>query len=234
MNNFLWALTTSIGSTVLLGYLLKLWLEARLTRSIEHEYAKRLAVFAADLKQQNDLEIERLKASNAVMQERLRSDLAIIAQERTVKIEWHHQRMAEAITKVYELLWDLRQAVTKYVTIFQGGEYRQQEELDKRYKTVHEATVHFIEYYRPRRILFSRDTAENIENLVRDLQSKPFEFNIKVAHGGRDSGAEWMKINEQVTSNSPDSLFGRLEDDFRKLLGHSPVPQAPPGDDSQK
>jgi LPS O-antigen subunit length determinant protein (WzzB/FepE family) len=85
-------------------FLVKSWITERLKNAIKHEYDVRLESHRAQLKAEQDVELERLKSS-----------LSIAAAERNVAFSRLNERRVEVIAAIYAKLQRLYSAVEDHL-----------------------------------------------------------------------------------------------------------------------
>lgn len=146
----------------MLLWLTRSWISARLENAIRYEYDQKLETHKATLKAQTDVELEKL-----------RSDLAIIANERSIKLTKLHEIRAEVIADTYSLLRELHNSIAEYVKAFIPAGDRSQE--DRRNEVV-KAHATFFKYYSRKRIFLPRDTVEKIDTVELNSRHTYYDF----------------------------------------------------------
>jgi hypothetical protein len=200
------SLVTSGALTATLLWLTKTWIGERVKNDIKHQYDQKLETHKAELKAEQDVAIEQLKA-----------DLRIAAFEHETRFVQLHAKRAEVVAETYARLQDLVHFVADYVKIIETSADPPHEE--RRIK-VNAALKEFNEYYRPNRIYLPGDTETRIDDLVKGMFHVAQSFARGVEHGedektGKDS---WWDADEWMESKAK-PLFAELKKEFRKLLG---------------
>jgi hypothetical protein len=195
-------LSTLLASIVL--WLGRTWISERLRQSIKSEYEAKLESHKAQLKAQNDVELERL-----------RSELNLRATEHQVTFSRLHEKRADVIAQTYSLLRTTHDAIKDYTKAFEPAGDRPREE---RRKIAAEAQNAYYAYYSKNQIFLPRSATDLLEILNQSTVQifNRFLFSVDQDPGGKIS--EWIKISEQVGGPYQTAL-NELESAFRKILG---------------
>jgi len=195
-------LSTLLASSVL--WLGRTWISERLHQSIKAEYDAKLESHKAQLKAQNDVELERL-----------RSELNLHATEHQVTFSRLHEKRGDVIAQTYSLLRTAHDAIKDYTKVFEpaGGLSR-----EERRKIAAEAQNSYYAYYSKNQIFLPKPAAALLDDLNKTAIQifNRFLFLVdRKPDGGFD---EWIKISEQVDGPYQAAL-SELEHAFRKILG---------------
>lgn len=193
------------GDTILLGavaWLIKTFISSRLTREVEQ--------FKAHLKTNADTEIERLKSS-----------LQMIALEHQVRFSKLHERRAELIAELYELLLDTESVARKFIFI----ETRDKKEAAAAKSKVFEL-YDFIQKHRlylPNSVCRSLDNFEgNLRRSVLFVSSYWTDIEFPNDQTIRDQNEVMLAACNALETDLP-TLRKVLEEECRKLLGANDV-----------
>tara|TARA_R110002124_G_scaffold85197_6_gene221197 strand:- start:17589 stop:17846 length:258 start_codon:yes stop_codon:yes gene_type:complete len=81
----------------------------------------------------------------------------------------------------------------------------------------------FIKYFRPRKLYIPKDTCIQIQNFYDRLWNLTHQFMVGVEQGGDERHPDrdtWSEVDSAMKEDAKPALEA-LEDDFRRLLGHS-------------
>ncbi len=205
-------LSSTAASTILVGglaWLNRSWLSERLKQSIQAEYSQKLETHKAQLKGQNALEMERLRAS-----------LRVAAAERSVKFSRLHEKRADVVAETYRLLHETYTAVCDYTKVFEpaGGAPR-----DERRRTAAAAHEELRKYYPPKLIFLPEALAAQVEHIDRELVSSFNRFAIMVEGDGAENRTrEWFEVSSHLQNEIKETL-AQLANEFRSALGDESV-----------
>jgi hypothetical protein len=152
--------------------------------------------------------------------ENIKSNLAVRANEQSIKFLKLHERRAEVITKTYALLQELHLVLGEYVKIFEHAGDTPKEE---RRNIAGNALNKFTKFYRKNKIFLSKSAVIKIDDIVNNLRSYFYQFlySVEMAQAaGRFEDEKWTDIFEKVNNALPIAI-SELEDEFRSLLGDS-------------
>jgi hypothetical protein len=208
----IWIIITSSASSVVLlgivGWLTREWISTRLKSAIQHEYDYKLEAHKTQLKAESDVTLERLK-----------NDLKTEADSKSIRLAKTFDRMADTIATTYEKLVVFMDSVADYVKFIEWSSDPPKEE---RRKIVSKLYQEFLDYYRPRRIFFIRETADKIDNIHRQVSHAAQEFMFGVEQGGDYKAKEerdtWSKVNDLLGKEVP-PLLQELEKELQSVLG---------------
>ncbi len=190
------------------GWLTREWISNRLKSAIQHEYDYKLEAHKSQLKAESDVTLERLK--NALKTE---------ADSKSIRLAKTFDRVADTIATTYEKLVIFMDSVADYVKIIEWSSDPPQEE---RRKIVGKRYQEFLDYYRPRRIFFIRDTADKIDKIHRQVSRAAQEFMFGVERGGdyraKEERDTWGKVNDFLAKEVP-PLLQELERELQFVLG---------------
>ena len=197
--------TVSAALTGLLLWLTKSWIGERLKNAIKAEYDQKLESHKAQLKSASDVEVERLK-----------SQLSIAANERSVLFSSLQERRAEVIAETYALLRKLFVSVSEYVKPAVSSEGKPKEE---KYQDIVDSFNAFHSYYPIKQIFLPRVTTEKIDSIDQELVRAINMYVFTVEHNkGQDNFKNWIAIYEKL-SGPTNVALDELEDELRSLLG---------------
>ncbi len=202
-------LTSAVISTALvacLAFITRSWLSERIKNSIRHEYDQKLESHKAQLKSQGEVEVERL-----------RSQLAIQASERSVVFTRLHEQRATVIAETYSKLRSMHVALGDYTKVFEPAGDKPREE---RRASAAEAHKNFIDYYPANRIFLPKSCLEKIDKINQTAIEifNGFLFEIDLVGPQRSDTMRWLSLFERVKTEMSDILV-ELEGEFRKILG---------------
>lgn len=237
MSELILSILTSAGVSgtlfVALTWLSKTVISERLKSAIKHEYEQKLEInkaqlksdfdkevetLKAKLKSESDKELETLKASlkseTDIAAERLKAELHIAGSEQQLL----HDKVAETVAETYARLQRFHAAVTSYTKV---SEFSSDLPKADRRKAVEETMEAFHEYYKPKKILIPKRTAEKIDKFEDKLFNIAQEFMWSVEHhddSGRVDYDTCAKIEKAMSEEVP-LLLELLEQEFQHLLG---------------
>ena len=204
--NFAMAMLSAVGgSAVLLTAL------AFLTRSLlRHWMDKDVEVFKADLRAKETEATEKLKAS-----------LQLASVEHQIQFSRLHERRADVIERVYELLLELMWSSGAACSIvrFSGG--KSQEELLSEADT---QRVELFRYFMKNRIFLPAAACESLETFIEDTRQRLIKFGVyldvneyappEVLKEKRD---QWIEAHKYFSEGVKEALT-ELEKAFRAIL----------------
>jgi len=208
-------LISSIGVSGLLSaaliFLARNLITERLRAAIQNEYDQKLETHKAQLKAQNETDLEHFKAK-----------LQIAASERSIRLTRVFEKTVDTVSGTYERLLAFHDAVGQYTSIVEWNSTPPKEE---RRKAVADKYEDFLSYYRPRKPFLPKRTVKQIDDFRHKLHETAVDFMWGVERGGderankrgqdRDS---WVKAHDFMTKEVP-PVLELLEDDLRKILG---------------
>jgi hypothetical protein len=176
---------------------------------------------------QRELQSHRsaLERENQIATERLRHDLNIAAQERSVVFSKLHDRRAEVIANAYSLIADVTRHGNSFSSpIEMAGEPTKQE----KYSKFVDAFNALLEFFDKNKIYLPKDTCEKVDALIDGIRSHAVRLNIGFRRAEDKSDTDgyrnmldqwdqtWTFFKEQLPE-----VRGALEDDLRALVGSS-------------
>lgn len=202
------SVTASGAFSAAIVWLAKSWISERLKTSIKHEYDQKLASFHAQLKAKQETELEKLRA-----------ELQIAASERQIRYQKLHEQVAKTVANTYGLLQQMYGLTSKYVSDLGFSTDPSDEEL---VPMIEKAISKFRRYYRPRRIYFPKEVAEQIDEFDGKLFSLARRHSRMRGTEGKIPDDKWIKkaddISDMMEKEMP-AVFEQLENQFRYLLG---------------
>lgn len=200
------ALSTLLALAII--YLSKTWISERLKSSIQSEYAQKLETHKAQLKAESEVTIVKL-----------RSDLEIAANERSIKLSEVFEKQADVIAATYSKLVALMRAADCF-TVQKNPESGLREFYQETYWKMSKDFSDFIE---PNKIYLPKTTFKAIQNFLVTLQAMMLQFSIAIENSkvpDRKPESFGTLFKEFIdTSNQVPKLLELLEDDFQRILG---------------
>lgn len=199
-------IVTALGGTaILVGAV------AWLTRSIIiHFLSKDVETFKQQLTHQSSLEIERVK-----------HDLRLIAVEHEQRTALLHERRADVIAKLYQLLVEFLDAAESFAAVV---EYSGESSKPEKAKTFNKKAFDFHQFFRANRIYFSEATCAAVDELFREVGSSISGFQLWLGISQTQERA--MEKMDQAWSNAWDSIQKKVppllmivQNEFRGILG---------------
>ncbi len=180
---------------------------------ITHFLSKDHEAFKLKLKNDSDLELEKL-----------RSGLRQIAYEHEVRFSRLHEKRLAAIEELHTKLTECVFAVQDAVSPFEGPGFEQIKQ-DK-VRLAEKSMAEFAGLFAIRRIFLSEALADQIEKTAREMRRLNFRFGFYMAksewefpNSGAQSKTElWGKVEEQFREKIL-PLIRALEKEFRDVLG---------------
>jgi Fe-S cluster assembly scaffold protein SufB len=199
--------SVSVALSGLLLWITKSWISERLQQAIKSEYDQKLETHKEQLKAQSEIEIEKL-----------RSQLRISATEHEILFSRLHEKRAEVIAEIYQLLKNVYARLANYVKPFVPAGDTPKEQRRKEAEDAHQE---FQKYYATKLIFLPKATATKLEEI--DLQLvktfNDFVFGVEMTQSAGGNGFEkWIQIFERVNVEIKVAL-GELEDELRRLMG---------------
>lgn len=191
--------------TAALVFLFRNWISERIKNAIKHEYDEKLETHKAQLKYESDKEIEKLKAQ-----------LKITAAERIIRLSATYDKIADTIATTYAKLWAFQKAVEDYAQSSEHSDFTRTQEFQKNIQSCWEDV---LRYFLPRKIYFSKGTAEKIIYFVNTLQTVSGAFGMYLASRGNPGSTEKNYQRFTEYSKEASELLAVLEEDFRGILG---------------
>jgi len=187
---------------------------------INAKYDERLAELKAQLKADNNLELERHKHA-----------LALEANRQNVQFARLHEIRAAVIADVYAALSDTYDALRAYTAAFEpaGGPSK-----EERLRTLAEEHGRFRKAFAPKKIYFPPDVAEQLQKINMQIFAAGNEFmwTVQNQHRAHGQTEAWIGVLNKVDGPIRDTLR-KLEAEFRKLLGDEQT-ESPGPDPSEK
>jgi hypothetical protein len=125
---------------VIVTVLAFIWIKARLTKSIEHEYAQRLEKYSADLKHQSEIVLKEFEAKTA---------------ERNIKLTSIFEKQAETILTIYKKLHVVKKSMYKLSSAVTSDDAKT---LTDAMNSLIEQWHDFLDYYYGNKVLLTIET----------------------------------------------------------------------------
>ncbi len=202
------AVLASLGGAglIIMGFsswLGKVWAN-RLMESERHENQKKLAEVTEKIRNENNIEIEKIKSS-------LNSSL--IAE--STRYEYLHNKRADALIELYQLIEDVKRNAFFAITLTK---------LEKKgnWKAYSDSSSKLSNYFNQNKLLFEKNLAEQIDNFVYSIRkpyiSKTYIIDRKDDHL-KDEAIQNMIEAWENNQHSLKETQKEIEKAFRKLLG---------------
>lgn len=213
--NFAINILTSAAVSALLSsalvWLGKTWISERIKGAIQSEYNEKLETHKAQLKAQSDTEIERLRAQ-----------LNLTSMEHQVRFAGLHNKRAEVIAEVYQLLVEAHWHTAAFSSPIGSANGPTKAE---QYVSADGALRNFFRYFEKNRIYLPPESCAQLEELVSTMREKVHKFGIWVrmpesAIDGQRSihmHDAWVSASDYFDKEFPVSRAA-LERDLRALL----------------
>ena len=222
-------LTSATVSVILggiAGTLFKTLLTERLKGAIKAEYDEKLESHKAQLSSSNSKELEVLKAQLKghadVEVEQLKSQLQIQAAQQNLTFQRLHERRVEAIDGVHNSLIPVRDAVGRYINVFQPVGASDQEHLH----AVEKAYADFKAKFLQKQLFLPRHIASALAHLDQTFLQVTNQFTIIVKADAKSPNTQmWIQLVERFKTDV-DEAIERLHEDMRVALGDKPVAAA--------
>lgn len=205
IENALIATVASVGVNSAIIFLLKSWISVRLKSAIQHEYNCLLEVAKNDLK-------ANLEKSLAIH----KHQLDIKSKGFEIQEKWIQEKFANAMVETNDALWDFLIAVNKFVTLFQGPEYKDPNRINE----VIGAHREFVNRFRKNKLFLPDDLIDEIEKFISLLRDKAFDYQKSVVLS-TDRIKEidnWNDIDSYVVAEGQ-KIFKSLQSKFKIHLG---------------
>ena len=146
--------------------------------------------------------------------------------EFNIKYSKLHEERAEVIKELYVRLIELQTAMLDYTR--RGQSVRDGEEIkDARLQRVNKALFDYNSFYIPRKIFFSSEITNKLNNLAQEYWDKGWDYSfiitqLKNGNYPADIHKEYyekIKTINTTVQNDFSKLIEELENEFRKLLG---------------
>ncbi len=206
------------------------WLSRKL---IQYYLAKDLENYKSNLKAQNQIAIEQLRAA-----------LQVEAQRRSVEFESLHEKRVATIADLYAHLFDMQSLIQRLYFEYQGREIK--EDIDRKLfrknrkewelepgidtlseseeetvRRLSEETTKFYEFYKKNRIYFSLNVCgylDRFATLAAYLSSSYHNVALKDKDGNLMVNPKVKEVWDKALENIP-QLLNILESEFRNILG---------------
>lgn len=204
MDIFLTILTSGIVSG-LVGFIFRTYISQR----IKNEYDMKLETHKAELKAQNEVEIERL-----------RSSLTAMANEKQVRFSSFHEKLKEIVPETYARIQRHRHAVHEYTKSVLS---ETDPPLADRRRELDERRKEFWDYFLPNQLYFREDLSQEIRALC-DLSLKAGKVFWRVHESGLCSEMpldQFSELNDKWESllRDENELFIKIRRQFQELIG---------------
>jgi len=174
-----------------------------------------------------DLEKHRaaLSAANETASERLRHELSLIAQERSIVFSSLHQRRADAIAGIYERIVEAARKGASYASPIEfAGEPTKHE----KYSAFVDSYNDLVGFFGKNRIYVPKATCVKIDALVDQIKGAAIEMNVYMSRPNEGLDREGQIAKLEAWSKSWKCFKDQvpvaedaLEGDLRTLLGDS-------------
>jgi hypothetical protein len=216
-NSFVWAavnLAFAWGAGAIIGSGSALWilrtvLSERLKAAIKAEYDEKLETHKAQLKAQSDIAIERL-----------RSSLAMAANERHLVFSKLHEKRLEVIAEVYASLHAFIGALGNYAVSL-GPMAQKGPSQSERGQKAAEIGYGFAALYGEKQIFIPKPTAKKLDQIREAATLLYYQFFFNVDATPQISGEvarQWREVVLKLEDLSKRAMVD-LQDNFRSLLG---------------
>lgn len=156
-----------------------------------------------------------LEAQNAISIEELKGRLQVAATEHAIRFTTLHQRQADIIAKVYELLDDLHLAFRRWAAFMRPAD-ADMAELQAKTGVSFQA---FVDYYHPHAIWLDRDTCDKINDIVNDMNKSFIGLSFDLDKNGFPTDRDaWKAAYDRINGKVPEARQS-LEARFRSILG---------------
>ncbi len=180
-----------------------------------------MEAYKNELNIMRDKEIETyrssLKAENDKGLERLKSDLAIAAQQQQIRFLKLHEKVVEFIGETYAKMQECKAAVAVYVREIGP---KNQPTLEERRKLAGEAIDRFESYFLAHEIYLPEDIAAAVRDFDSMLVNIATEFQLFVEQkaGPQDElVAYWQEAGKKLRQDAQ-PVFEKIGNRFRELL----------------
>lgn len=168
--------------------------------------------FESELKAASDAEIEHLK-----------NQLQLRSIEHQVRFSRLHERRAETIAKLYELLVEALWAAESFLS---PAEWVGEPSKREKHVTAMNKLVDTFRYFDQHKIYFDEELCESLEKLLRETRRLVIEFGVWVGfdeHSLTDQSAKqkqeaWLANWQAIQKDIPEARR-QLEHKFREILG---------------
>lgn len=196
----------SVVLTTILGFLLREWVSTRIRKSIEHEYATKLARMKAEL----DGKLEGMRAAYRK-----------ILDENQIRFSQFHSDRADATKTLYQRIADMEAAVGAVVALHQHGD---EDVRTERKKAAAQAAEELLNFFSRSRIFFSKSDCDLIEKLHGTAQESFVNYttydNVPVMENNdRSDQRERQYKAWQTMQGDFQDVRKSLETQFRRALG---------------
>lgn len=173
--------------------------------------------FESELKAASDAEIEHLK-----------NQLQLRSIEHQVQFSRLHERRAETIAKLYELLVEALWAAESFLS---PAEWVGEPSKKEKHVTAMNKLVDTFRYFDQHKIYFDEELCESLEKLLRETRRLVIEFGVWVGfdeHSLTDQSAKqkqeaWLANWQAIQKDIPEARR-QLEHKFREILGSPSKP----------
>jgi hypothetical protein len=176
------------------------WVVAKAYNSVEQRALERLR---ADL----DRETHRLDAQQKTLDERA-----------STRYSWVYEERAKAMSEIYSRLIEAVDAFEDFGRSW--GSLPGQEGPKARWLVARDAGEAFLNAYRPKRLLFTPDTAAKLDNINREFTATFYAYYVEL-HIAKDNEYEALQKFMAQPRAVPQtaSALKDIESDFRRLYG---------------
>jgi hypothetical protein len=184
-----------------------------------HFFAKDLERFKSDLSHASSAAAERMK-----------HELQIVSTEHQIRYVKLHERRAEVIEKLYEMLVEAHWASQSFVDVF---EFAGEPPKAEKYLTAMNKGAEFFRFFDKNRIYLTPEVCRSLENFLKGMRSHVIGFGVYVdkdekyfpEHTLKEKYAAWTKAAEYFEDELP-AAREALELELRQLIGSSSLNHA--------
>lgn len=227
LEDWLRTILTSATVAVVLGgvvaSLFKNLLTERLKGAIKAEYDAKLESHKSQLQSSNAKELEVLKAQLKghadVELEQLKSQLQIQAAQQNLTFSRLHEKRVDAIAAVHGKLISVRDAIGKYINVFQPAGVSDKDNLNAVEAAYNEFKSLFVQH----QLFLPRNIATAVEQLDQTFVQVTNQFTLVVKANFQNPNTDlWMKLLERFKTDVDDAIE-KLHEDMRVALGDKPT-----------
>ena len=174
-------------------------------------------------------DLEKFKASlssaSSEASERLKHQLQLVAHEHQVRFSKLHERRAEVISSLYELLVEAQWAGQSFVSVFEmNGEPPKSE----KYVTAMNAFAEFFRAFDKKRIFLPEELCQQLDNFLLGMRKRVIHFGAYVPtdkyapdHVVKQKVEAWSAASDYFNTELP-AARKALEKELRIMLAGSP------------
>lgn len=172
-------------------------------------------------------DIERFKSELSTVSskatEQLRHDLHLVATEHEVRFSKLHERRAEVVAELYDLLVEAQWAFQSFVS---PAEFAGEPKKPEKYAEAMQKSATFYRFFDKSRIYLPQKLCNTIDTFLKNMRAEVTGFGAHISmeqHFPNDVDhkakfAAWIKASEYFDTVVPESRAA-LEEEFRLILG---------------